>query len=431
MRGWSRTEQGLALLVVLLSPFQDSGLMGTPLRYMGASFAIVPLLALCGLRLLRWSLSRDSKLRTGWLMAVLWVAAVNLWALLRHGPEWNGASLVAKTFNLGLMLALAAYAAFGIPWARFRWLPGAALAAYLISLAGVAVHDWNLGGLRPLLDNRLFHYGANPDTRWHGLAAEASVLSFTVGAQALLCMALLRSVPLRAALLAGAAVVLALCGSKGGLAVFAAALALAGLLMPGRRLLALLVVAGLVPLLPLAAERIGQLVSEQAFRETTTFSTRSAMWIWAGLAASQQPLGAGFAGFYPSLTRHLPEAMDRAAQAFPVIHNFAEVRSYLSTAQYAGTKTLFGDFLVYFGFPFVVLSVGFLAKALIRLRRRRDYWSVALLLFLCLGWTTYMSSLALYPGFLCLGAVRSLSASCSSRQNARQSAEGGRPYSVA
>lgn len=405
LRGWSRAEKGLVLLFVLLAPFQDSGLAGTPLRVLGSSFAILPLMILCCLRLLRRGLDGNLQLRPAWLAGGLWVLVVNLLALLRHGADWNGASLPEKTLNLLVQLALVVYVVRGIPWAHFRWLPGAMLGSFLITLAGIALYDLNLGGLRPLFESPVFHFRANPDTRWHGFSSEASVLSFTVGAQGLLCAALWESTRARIAILATTVLALTFCGSKGGLAVLLAAIAVAGLIMPGRRAVALLTLAGIAPLLPVAADRIEAAVTERALRETTTFSTRSSMAIWTLLVVQHHPLGAGCAGFYASLTRYLPDAMDRAARSVPVVHNFSEARSYLSAPQYVGTKTLLGDMAAYFGLPFLLFSAALVIRTLAALRRRRDYWLTSAVLFLCLAWSTYMASLALYPGYICLGVA--------------------------
>ena len=106
MRGWSRAEQGLLLLFVMLSPFQDAGLMATPMRHLGMSFAVVPLLALCGLRLLRWCLDGEARLARRLLQLVL----PHLW------PAEGRLRAMVVLAALAMLAASVVIYAFGLTW---------------------------------------------------------------------------------------------------------------------------------------------------------------------------------------------------------------------------------------------------------------------------------------------------------------------------
>jgi hypothetical protein len=395
-----------ALLV--WSPFQDTFLRNTPLRMLGTSFAVIPLFGLVMLDGARWLAAREK--RVNWKMAAAgaYCAAVTLIHLAAFGVEWHGVDLVVKTFNLALMFALAAYVVFRLDWYGFPHLRLCAHAAFAICTAGILIHDLNLFGMRGLLANPLFHATDNPDTRWHGLCPEASVLSLSTGSLGLLSAACARRWWTRAALLGITAVLLAGSGSKGAVLALALVSAAVGLFARGYRLRVALGCLLLLPAGYLGYIRLQQMASADAIHQSTTMATRGSLFFWAAEVVAHHPLGVGFGGFYHALTRYLPGAMDRMYQTSPLPLDFEEVQGYLSSAQYAGTKTLVFDLAVYFGISFLVAFGWFVTRLWRACQAMRKPMLLIAIVFVAAGFSTYGGSPARYDTLVVLGVGWSL-----------------------
>lgn len=402
----SRLRSSLVLAFLLLVPFQDTGLSATPLGHLGTSFSVLPLLGILALDIGGWLADSDRRLHLGWCLFGFYGAFVTFGYIAAFGTTWGSIYLPVKAVNLTIEAILAVYVVFGIDWSRTRWLHAGVKGAFAICILGVLCFDLNLVGLRALFDNRFFHFAANPDTRWHGFSPEVSILSASLGALGLLSAALARHNSSRIIYLAVSAAALALCGSKGGFVTLALAILGAALLTRGRRLPVLAALLLLSPVGWFGLTQILNMTSEDAIRESTTFATRSTMAMWTWEVVSQHPFGVGFGGFYPSLTRYLPSAMDQASQNLPILLNFSEVRTYMATARYAGTKSFLLDFAAYFGFPFVVMFLGFVAYMARNLARARQVWLLVALLFATLALSAYTASLVIYPTFVVLGICR-------------------------
>jgi len=398
----------LMAALVILSPFQDTFLRNTPLRMLGSSFAVIPLFGLVALDLARW-LSAPQKTVNWRVCAVTaYCAAVTGVHLAVFGIEWHGVSLPAKTFNLGLMMALAAYVVFRLDWYGFPYLRASAYIAFALCVAGILIHDLNLFGLRPLLANPVFHATPNPDTRWHGLCPEASMLTLSTGSLGLLSAACARSNWTRGILIAGTAVLLAASGSKGGVLALGVVSAAVGLLARGYRLRVLLGCLLLSPVAYLGMLRLQEMASVDAINQSTTMATRGSLFFWALAVVAHHPFGVGFGGFFPALTLYLPQAMDRMFQASPLLLDFNEVTGYLSSAQYAGTKTLVFDLAVYFGIPFLAGFAVFMARLWRACQQQRKPLLLIAIAFVAIGFSTYGGSPARYDAMVVMGTGWSL-----------------------
>ena len=212
----------LALTIVLI-PFQDTILRATPLRQMGASFAVVPLLLLVSLDVLSWVGGSQKRIDLRWAIAVLYCAFITGLYLLLFGANWFGVNLVLKALNMTIMSVLAAYVVFRPRWAAFPYLRPAVAIAFVITVVGVLMNDLNLLGTRKLVANSIFHMTHNDDTRWHGLASEVSMLSVCLGSFGLLYASLVESAVVRWTVLITTVAMLSCSGSKGGVLTLAGA----------------------------------------------------------------------------------------------------------------------------------------------------------------------------------------------------------------
>ena len=398
-------REALLCLFILLLPFQDTFLRGTPLRLLGSSFAVIPLLILIALDVVEWLLSSRRNVNLIVAGSVAWSVLLTLTYLATMGRVWNGASLPLKAVNIGIMIALAGWVVFRQDWLSFRYLRLSVHGAFAVVILGVLINDLNVAGLQPLTNNAVLHYLQNPDSRWHGLSPEASMLSMSLGSLGLLSAALAQSSASRGLCIAITAGMLAASGSKGGALTLALAGASAGLLGRGFRKQVAVAMLALLPFAFVAYDRVMFMSTTDAIAQTTTFATRLSLAIWGIEVVAHNPLGVGFGGFLPSLTDYLPDAMEHAYRLSPLPMNFTEVRGYLASAQYAGTKTLILDLAVYLGLPFLVVFVWFVGRVCRGCVDARQITLLSAFVFVTIATCTYNGSMVHYSGFLVAGVA--------------------------
>jgi hypothetical protein len=407
-------------MTIVLIPFQDTILRATPLRQMGASFAVVPLMLLMILDALSWLAANRKRADLRWAAVGLYCAFITAVYLLLFGADWFGVNLVLKGLNIAIMSTLAVWVVFRPRWATFPYLRPAVAAAFAITVMGVLMNDLDLLGTRKLVANSIFHLTPNDDIRWHGLTSEVSMLSVCLGSLGLLYASFIESTAVRWTVLTTTVGMLACAGSKGGVLTLAVAGVLLCLLARRFRLRILLCAVALTPLAYVAYLRLQEAASLEAVSQgATTFASRSALAVWSVLVVMHHPFGVGFSGFFPALTRYLPDAMDIVSRLSPVPMNFEEVRDYTSAAQFAAAKTLLFNFSVYFGLPFVAafaVFVGRLVKACLDSQRMLLLLAV---LFVTIAACTYYESLVHFNVFLVYGIAwaqhRQLQAAARSR----------------
>lgn len=390
-----RLREFLLYALILLTPFQDT-ILRLALRHMGSSFAALPLLLLVVIDVALWLRSPAKRLNRKWLLLTGYVLGANIIALLVFGLEWNGVNLILKTATLALMTALALYATFRPDWLKLPHLGRAVRIAFLIAVAGVLIGDLNLFGLKGLVGNPVFHQTENNDTRWRGLTPEASTLSINAGSLGLLGAALTVSVPGKVALVVATILLLALGASKGAVLVLGFVGGMVVLLSKGSRLRAAAVLILLLPVGYIGYQRFLQMSTAEALSDTTTAATRGAVILWAVRVMEHNPLGVGFAGFYPALSTYLPDTLDMVSRISPLPLRFDEVVDYANSADNVSTKTLLFNFGTYFGVPFLILFAVFISRLIRGCMDARKPVLMALILFVTAGVCTYSDPIAYY-----------------------------------
>jgi hypothetical protein len=231
------------------------------------------------------------------------------------------------------------------------------------------------------------------------------MLSMSLGSLGLLSAALAQSSVRRGLCIAITAGMLAASGSKGGALTLALAAGFAGLLGRGSRKQVAVAMIALLPFALVAYERVMFMSTTDAIAQTTTFATRLSLAIWGMEVVAHNPLGVGFGGFLPSLTDYLPDAMEHAFRLSPLPMNFTEVRGYLASAQYAGTKTLILDLTVYLGLPFLTAFVWFVGRVYRSCLQARQITLLTAFAFVTIAICTYNGALVHYSGFLVMGVA--------------------------
>lgn len=397
-------ENAATFLLLALLPVQDTVFQKSPLRTVGASLSVWPLMLLIALNLGRRLMKLDFSMPLKGLLVLLYVLALTLVYLLLWGTSFQDTSLVIKSLNLLLIVGLYLFTLFGVPYHSHRWLWMGAMAGFGLSLLGFF--------LGPILDsNSLLHATANLDARPRGFCTESSTFSVQVVISGLLAIFYLRHSWSKLLLFVGTIGLLIVSGSKGGLLTLLLCSAVFGLVRAGFSITKLLL--GTAILVPVGMYLIG-LVNEgfqnDLLSSGSSVATRGTMIVFALLCNMHNPLGVGFSGFYPAMARYLPEAMSITTSFFNFPLIFTEVSNYQYTMENADCKTLFFDFLVYFGLPFAVGFIVFFWTLLRRLYRDQQFVLFVGALFSCIALVTYYSSLNTYsiPVLLgvCLSAYR-------------------------
>ena len=267
-----RLHEFLLYLMVILTPFQDTFLR-EPLRQLGASFAVLPLLALVAIDCVNWLASEERRVNLKWVAIGLYALLLNALALTLSGTEWNGVNLLLKVPNVFFLTALALYVVFRPKWIELDHLGAAVKIAFGIAVVGVLLGDLNLLGLRGVVDNPILHRTINPDTRWRGLTSEASTLSLSLGSLGLLSAALSRGIA-RALFLTATVFLLCAGASKGAIpAMLAVGIGLI-VFSTGNRFWAAAITILLLPVGYFGYQRVQILSATDALSQTTTAATR-------------------------------------------------------------------------------------------------------------------------------------------------------------
>jgi hypothetical protein len=396
-----RLHEFLLYLMVILTPFQDTFLR-EPLRQLGASFAVLPLLALVAIDCVNWLASEERRVNLKWVAIGLYALLLNALALTLSGTEWNGVNLLLKVPNVFFLTALALYVVFRPKWIELDHLGAAVKIAFGIAVVGVLLGDLNLLGLRGVVDNPILHRTINPDTRWRGLTSEASTLSLSLGSLGLLSAALSRGIA-RALFLTATVFLLCAGASKGAIpAMLAVGIGLI-VFSTGNRFWAAAITILLLPVGYFGYQRVQILSATDALSQTTTAATRATVVVWAIDVIARNPLGVGFSGFYPALSRQLPDAIDTVSKISPVPLNFEEVLGYVTSGDNASSKTLLFNYGAYFGIPFLIVFAVFIVRLMRACVRGHQPLLLATLLYVTVAISTYNDPITYYSTFVIYG----------------------------
>lgn len=378
------------LLLLALLPFQDTALQSTPLRTLGASLSVWPVLALFGLMLVRRLLELDLRVPRPLLWGAAYAASLCAVYLVLFGATYHNSSLIAKSLNLSILFGLYLFAMFGTTLEPDRFFRIGATLGFLFTILAVL--------LGPALDgNHLLHATLNADSRARGFCTESSTFSVQVVISGLLAAYATRSRLGKGAVLILTLVMLIMSGSKGGLISLLLCAAAFWLLRSGLNLKRLLLGATLLlPMIFLVSSIVQRNFEHDAFQEGTSVATRTSMAFFAWESVKHNPFGVGFSGYYPALHQYLPAAMQSARAIFDFPLVFTEVSEYQYTSENAGCKAFFLDLLVYFGLPFACVFLVFTFKLCRRLYRTQQHILFVGMLFTWIALVSYYSSVNTY-----------------------------------
>jgi len=381
-------ERILLFLFIVLVPFQDSILLHTPIA---SALSIVPLMLLLTFAVGRWILETAPAVNRSVFCVGLYVFLICAIHLFDGGvslQEW------LPLIRYLLLTILVLFATFGLDYSQVLSLRTALYAAFVFTVVG-AILDIIFG--RGFMGS--LHITPAMLDRPRGFSSEASTLSVQIVCSGMLTAHFLLRKWMKWMVALVTCGLLIASGSKGGLiALLLCVLVMATARSMSSSLLKILIWCVTIPVVYfgsfLLMSRFTMIVESN---ETSTIATRLSMSVYAILTLAHHPLGVGFTGFFPSIPRYLPTAMDFVQSFFPFPLWFYEVRTYLSPPYAeADCKTFFFDFLVFFGIPFAIVFIRFTYRLLARLLQQRCYWLFVGTLFAVVALFTYYSTIKVY-----------------------------------
>jgi hypothetical protein len=400
----SLIKKSLFFLWLVLLPIQDSFLQATPLHSLGGSPASLPLLILAAISLLEWLIGREWQVHTALLGCMGYAVLITTFNLLFTGPTSHGTNLVVKALNTAVLLGVFLYPVFFFDYGDRRLVRFGVILAFAVCVIGVLLGDLNFLGLRGLVQNNIMHYTHTTDLRFRGFAWEASAFSVQIITMGLLAIELWPGRFGKAVLGTVLLSILSVSSSKGGFATIALTCVIVALLcfrFSFRGLGLALILA--IPIPFYAIGLLQQVMTRGIISDTTTVATRGSMAVWAAITVLHNPLGVGFSGFYPAVSRYLPSAIDIFGQSFWLPLNYYEVRSYLTSIENISTKSFVLNQTVYFGLPFLVAFFIFQWRLISALKRQRRIILLGAVVFTLLAITIYIDAITAYNTSLLFG----------------------------
>jgi len=401
--------KGCVFLFIALCPIQDFFLQGTPMRSLGASPSLFPLLAMVLLTFGQWLMAGDLKVDRVFLLCLMYVSLTTVYGFLFFGFTSHQESLIWKSMASLISLALLMFAVNNIDYRMNSFVRAGIYAAFGLVILGFCFGKENPFGLPSLLDTSWLHYTSLSESRPRGLSSEPSEFSISAIVFGLLSVHLARSQAAKGLLFALTLGLLVASGSKGGiLTLFLCALILglmkwhskwyhfAGtifVLFP----VGLLLIFRLIPLL----------FPEEVILASGTIPTRFSMILCALITVIHHPFGVGLSGFLPAVAAYLPGAMSAVQSYFPWPLNFDEVSLYQTSADMVSTKTFFFDQLIRFGFPFALAFCFVVGKILNCLVARKQMIIAIAILASAIAITTYIPTAGVFTISIVFGVALS------------------------
>ena len=386
----------LMMLFIVLIPFQDSPLQATPLGFLGASPAFIPLSALMFVSMLQWRMNwRRIRLNRGALLIACYAIIINAAYLLPNELHSHGTSIAAKAFNLSVLTALFLFPIFFVDYDAYPcggWIK----AAFFICAAGMILGD--ILHVEMIANNPILHCNPNLNLRPRGFCMESSMLSAMLITTGFLSAHFSRSAIEKGFYVLAAGVLVLLAGSKGGMIAYLFIAALIVLLSLRVRRWAM---AAFVPIYAVAGCLV-YFVAAGRFAEDlasyTSSATRLGLAATSVVAAGHNPLGVGFSGFLPAIDRYAPATSEYISEVSGVSFDLSELLSYVGarTDVNVTTKTLLFDFLAFFGWPFVALYLVFHRWLISGLLRSRRVLLLAAAVYCLVAISTYIEPIGLY-----------------------------------
>jgi hypothetical protein len=336
---------GIALFLLV---FQNMPFSQTLLGGFGSA-ASMPFVAVFAiLSIARWLSKADAILLPLWVtVVILYIVGITIFGIIEFGFTYRGTSLVIK--------ALLAAMQYGFFLLAFRlgievprpWIAPIISAALIINTLGFMVirdggstadsmndvsfsaEPSHFGVMTVLLSLLFFYFSSRRSLAWLFLVISLIETFFS--------------------------------GSKGALASVALAFAVTMLIknMRNPKFFALW-----VPIILIVSGGMLAIVYQMIVNDIENFAsvaTRSAGAITAGLISLDYPFGVGLGGFYPGFVTTIPQSWDILTGLLGSKINLSELFQFaFSDDRNLSSKSLFGDVLIYFGWPGVgVLTYNF------------------------------------------------------------------------
>jgi hypothetical protein len=390
-RGLLEISASAALFLLV---FQNLPLTNTVLGGFGAA-ASMPFVLLSAVLLAgRWlANARSQHLNTRWVFAGVYVLAITIIGIAHFGFVFRGTSLTAKAIMAGLQFFMFA-AAFRVAWEVPReWIPTLVGSALAVNLLGLV----------------LVQGGQSDSTSVISFSSEPSHFGVLTGLLSLVLLYFSKR-QLLVWLLVGASLVAALLsGSKGGIAALALALGLTFIVRQysnprfWTRWAPMVIGAGIAALVIVYQMLLTDLAN------FTSVATRSASIITAALISLEHPFGVGLGGFFPAFSTTVPRAWDILTTLTGSSVNLNELFQFAyADDRNLSAKSLFGDVLIYLGWPgLIALAAGFLVLYR-RTLARSGYAAYALnaaVLFGFIASMTYYVGMPLYVLPMVMGLI--------------------------
>jgi len=400
-------RQWLIFSFICLMPFQDTILQITPLQRLGSSFAVLPLMLLIFLEIAQRLIRLDLVFPRFLVVMAVYAVLISLMGIVVFGPGTGGLGLAWQAVKLAIDSMLVLYVIFGIDYSDRRLVGLAVQIAFFITIMGILVNDFTIFGLSGLTNSAVFHQTIVLDVydnRWRGLTKEPSVLAPLLMGMGLLCAHFAVEGWMKKTYWFLALILTALGGSKGGIICMLLILLFIFMLRAKASLLqAVALVLLISPIAYLAVNFLLPQFGADALRASNSIATRLTMQIVAGLILIHYPLGIGFGAMFPAIGKFLSQGMSVAQSLVPFPLSFEEVTQYLTDPQDAGAKSLAANFVIYFGFPFVICAFIACFRLTRQLYRLGFVALLACVLFMLFQLCTSVDSLAYYNIYLPFG----------------------------
>jgi hypothetical protein len=392
-------------LFIALAPIQDFFLRATPLRNLGGSPSLFPLLGLVTFALARWLASGNLRVHRVFLLCLAYVFTTTLYGFIFFGVTSHGENLFVKSATAFVVLGLVIFSVTHIDYRHTSTVRAGIYAAFSLMVLSFFFGNANLLGLPQWLENPVLHSTVLTDIgRPRGLATEPSEFSISAIGFGLLAVHAAESKAAKAILLVATVVLSIASRSKGGILTLVLCLMLLCIVKWHSRWYHVLAV--IFVLLPIGLSLIWvlpALFTDTIVYDTTTVPTRFSMIVCALTTVRHHPFGVGLSGFLPSVATYLPGSMDTVQSLFPLPLDFSEVGEHLTSSAMVSTGTFFFDQIMRFGIPFAVCFLVFVAMLVKRLLAKNE-WILAIAVLACsLAASTYVAAFGDYAMPLVFG----------------------------
>jgi hypothetical protein len=383
-----------ASAALFLLVFQNLPLTKTVFGGFGAA-ASMPFVLLSAVLLAVRSVASAPRqhLSAGWVLAGTYLLCVTIFGIVHFGFVFRGTSLITKAIMAGLQFAMFAVA-FRVAWEVPReWIAALVAGALAVNLLGLVLIQGDTGS----------------NTSVISFSSEPSHFGVLTGLLSLALLYFSKRGPLVWLLVSANLIAAFLSGSKGGIAGLALALGITFIVRKHGNLRFWTLWAPITLAVAITALVIVYQMLLTDLANFTSVATRGASIMTAGLISLEHPLGVGLGGFFPAFSTTVPRAWDILTTLTGSSVNLTELFQFAyADDRNLSAKSLFGDVLIYLGWPgFIALAAGF-AVLYRRTLARSGYAAYALnaaVLFGFIASLTYYVGMPLYVLPMVMGLI--------------------------